>query len=61
MHGTVMIFLGVVPLLTGAFGNYLVPLRIGAKRQRRQRVLDANSFVIGQAWHVLVPEVSASR
>ncbi|HKI69062.1 MAG TPA: cbb3-type cytochrome c oxidase subunit I, partial [Verrucomicrobiae bacterium] len=30
MHGTIMIFLGVVPLLTGAYGNYLVPLQIGA-------------------------------
>lgn len=30
MHGTVMIFLAVVPLLTGAFGNYLVPLQLGA-------------------------------
>lgn len=30
MHGTIMIFLGVVPLLVGAFGNYLVPLQIGA-------------------------------
>jgi cytochrome c oxidase subunit 1 len=30
MHGTVMIFLAVVPLLTGAFANYLVPLQVGA-------------------------------
>ena len=29
MHGTIMIFLGVVPLAVGAFGNYLVPLQIG--------------------------------
>jgi cytochrome c oxidase subunit I len=31
MHGTIMIFLGVVPLAVGAFGNYLVPLQIGAR------------------------------
>ncbi len=30
MHGTIMIFLGVVPLAVGAFGNYFVPLQIGA-------------------------------
>ena len=30
MHGTIMIFLGVVPLAFGAFGNYFVPLQIGA-------------------------------
>ncbi|MDP7071736.1 MAG: cbb3-type cytochrome c oxidase subunit I [Candidatus Marinimicrobia bacterium] len=29
MHGTIMIFLGVVPLAVGAFGNYFVPLQIG--------------------------------
>ena len=30
MHGTVMVFLGVVPLAVGGFGNYVLPLQIGA-------------------------------
>lgn len=30
MHGTIMVFLGIVPLAVGAFGNYLVPLQVGA-------------------------------
>ena len=30
MHGTIMVFLGVVPLAFAAFGNYVVPLMIGA-------------------------------
>jgi len=30
MHGTIMVFLGVVPLAVGAFGNFIVPLQIGA-------------------------------
>lgn len=30
MHGTIMVFLGVVPLAVGAFGNYVIPLQIGA-------------------------------
>jgi len=31
MHGSVMIFLVIIPNLTGAFGNFLIPLMIGAK------------------------------
>ena len=30
MHGTIMIFLFVIPVLAG-FGNYIVPLQIGAR------------------------------
>jgi cytochrome c oxidase subunit 1 len=30
MHGTIMVFLAVVPLGFAAFGNYIVPLQIGA-------------------------------
>lgn len=30
MHGTIMVFMAVVPLAFGAFGNYVTPLQIGA-------------------------------
>ena len=30
MHGTIMVFFGVVPVAFAAFGNYVVPLQIGA-------------------------------
>ncbi len=30
MHGTIMVFLGIVPLAFGAFGNYVTPLQVGA-------------------------------
>ncbi len=30
MHGTIMVFLGVVPIAVGGFGNYVMPLQIGA-------------------------------
>src|ERR1043166_7227368 len=30
MHGTLMVFFAIMPLLVGVFGNYLIPLKIGA-------------------------------
>jgi cytochrome c oxidase subunit 1 len=31
MHGSVMVFLVIIPMLLGAFANYLIPLQIGAR------------------------------
>jgi len=31
MHATIMIFFVIIPFLTGAFGNYTIPLMIGAR------------------------------
>jgi cytochrome c oxidase subunit I+III len=31
MHGVTMIFLFIIPMTTGAFGNYLLPLMLGAR------------------------------
>jgi cytochrome c oxidase subunit I len=43
MHGSVMVFLAVVPLAAGAFANYFVPIQIGAPEMAFPR-LNALSY-----------------
>lgn len=45
MHGTIMVFLGVVPLAVGAFGNYILPLQIGAPDMAFPRLNMASYWV----------------
>src|SRR2546427_5007610 len=49
MHGTIMIFLGVVPLAFAAFGNFVVPLQIGAPDMTFPKVNAASywAFFVG--------------
>jgi len=49
MHGTIMVFLAIVPLAFAAFGNYVVPLQIGAPDMCFPRVNMASyqAYVLG--------------
>src|SRR5579884_1304803 len=49
MHGTIMVFLGIVPVAFAAFGNYVVPLQIGAPDMTFPRINMASyqAYVVG--------------
>jgi cytochrome c oxidase subunit 1 len=49
MHGTIMVFLAIVPLAFAAFGNFIVPLQIGAMDMAFPRVNMASyqAYLVG--------------
>lgn len=55
MHGTIMVFMGIVPLAVGAFGNYIVPLQIGAADMAFPKINMASywAFFIG-GWVMII-------
>jgi hypothetical protein len=54
MHGTIMVFFVAMPILLGAFGNFLIPLMIGARDMVFPRLNMLSVWVFGLASLVLL-------
>ena len=54
MHGTIMIFFFIIPILSGAFGNFLIPLMIGARDMAFPRLNMYSYWIMVPAFLVML-------
>jgi cytochrome c oxidase subunit I len=54
MHGTIMIFFVIIPVLSGAFGNFLIPLMIGARDMAFPRLNMVSYWLMVPAFLVMI-------
>jgi len=54
MHGTIMVFFAIMPLLVGVFGNLLIPLQIGADDMAFPRLNMASFWIAATAGVIII-------
>ena len=60
LHGAIMIFLFVIPVIPSALGNFFIPLMIGARDVAFPRLNNFSVWLFGAGVLVVIASLSAS-